>query len=52
MLYTVLFLFFASLCAGGIYRISTMFNSAVSSNVGILTLFACIVAVIVGVYGL
>jgi predicted lysophospholipase L1 biosynthesis ABC-type transport system permease subunit len=52
MLYTVLFLFFASLCAGGIYRVITMFNSTVSASDGMLTLFACIVAVIVGVYGI
>lgn len=52
MLYTIFFLFFSSLCIGGIYGIRSLFISTISTNTEMLTIFACVIAVMIGVYGI
>lgn len=52
LLYTILFLLFSSLCAGGIYGVRTLFITRISNNTEMLILFACVVAIIVGIYGI
>ena len=51
-LYTIYFLIYSGLCAGGIYGIQSIFTRKISSNTDLLTFFGCLLAVVIGVYGI
>lgn len=52
LLYTIYFLIYSGLCGGGIYGIRTLFTDKISTNADRLTLFGCLLAVVIGVYGI
>lgn len=52
LLYTIYLLICSGLCGGGIYGIRMLFAKKMSTNADLLTLFGCLFAVVIGVYGI
>lgn len=52
LLYSLYFLICSSLCGGGIYGVRMLFMKKMSTNTDVLTLFGCLLAVVIGIYGI
>lgn len=52
LLYSLFFVICSGLCGGGIYGVRMLFAKKMSTNADLLTLFGCMMAVVIGVYGI